>query len=115
MALCEGENMTKRVLLIIGIYLCTMSVLAFAKDQTWNGWISDSRCGVKGANASHMACAKKCVQAGAKPVFVSDTEQKVIPVANPEMLRDHLGEHVKVVGTMSNGSIRVDKVDVMSQ
>jgi hypothetical protein len=115
MAHCEGENMTKRVLLIIGIYLCTMSVLAFAKDQTWAGWISDSKCGVNGANAGHMACAKKCIAEGAKPVFVSDSEQKIIPVANPEMLRDHVGEHVKLVGTMSNGSVHVDKVDMMSQ
>lgn len=107
--------MTKRVLLIIGIYLCTMSVLAFAKDQTWAGWISDSKCGVNGANAGHMACAKKCIAEGAKPVFVSDSEQKIIPVANPEMLRDHVGEHVKLVGTMSNGSVHVDKVDTISQ
>jgi len=107
--------MTKRVLLIIGIYLCTMSMLAFAKDQTWAGWISDSKCGVKGANASHMACAKKCVAAGEKPVFVSDSEHKIIPVVDPMMLNEHVGEHVKLIGTMSKGSIHVDKVDILPQ
>jgi hypothetical protein len=115
MAHCEGENMKKRVLLIIGLYFCSMSILAFAEDHTWDGWVSDSKCAAKGANASHMACAKKCIAAGEKPVFVSDKNQEVIPVANPQMLRDHAGEHVKVVGTMSHGALHVDKVDVVAQ
>ena len=76
----------KRVLLVIGLYLLSMTLLAAAKDQTWNGWISDSKCGAKGANAAHEACAKKCVGGGAAPVFVSDKDQKVIPIDNPAAL-----------------------------
>ena len=79
--------MKKRVLLVIGLYLCSMTVLGFAKDQTWDGWISDSKCGAKGANAAHEACAKKCVASGEKPVFVTDKDQKVVPVDNPSPAR----------------------------
>ena len=108
--------MVKRVLFVIGLYLFSMTLLAAAKDQTWDGWISDSKCGAKGANASHEACAKKCIGAGATPVFVSDKDQKVVTVDNPDALKDHIGHHVAVTGTMgSNGSMHVDSVKMLSQ
>ncbi len=108
--------MKTRVLLLIGVYLCCMTALAAAKDQSWNGWISDSKCGAKGANNSHEACAKKCIGAGEKPVFVSDKDQKVIAVDNPDALQEHVGHHVKVTGSMeSNGTMHVDKVTMLSQ
>ena len=108
--------MKTRVLLVIGLYLCCMSALAMAKDKTWDGWISDSKCGAKGANASHEECAKKCIAAGEKPVFVSDKDMKVIPVDNPDAVKDHIGHHVQVGGDMkSDGSLHVDKLKMLSQ
>jgi len=106
----------KKVLVLIGLYVFSMTLLAAAKDQTWDGWISDSKCGAKGASASHEACAKKCVGAGEKPVFVSDKDQKVIRVDNPDALQEHLGHHVAVTGTMtSGGSMHVNSVKMLSQ
>jgi len=108
--------MTKKVLLVIGLYLCSMTVLAAAKDMSWTGWISDSKCGAKGANASHAACAKKCIEAGAKPVLVTDKDQKVVPIENPDSVMDHLAHHVEVTGKMNaDGSIHVDKVKMLAQ
>jgi hypothetical protein len=108
--------MKPKVLLVIGLYLCCMTGLAFAKDQTWDGWISDSKCGAKGANASHEACAKKCIGAGEKPVFVSDKDQKVVQVSNPDALQEHIGHHVQVSGTMDkDGTMHVDKVKMLAQ
>jgi hypothetical protein len=108
--------MKKKVLCIIGLYLCSMTLLAAAKDQKWDGWVSDSKCGAKGANAAHEACAKKCIAAGEKPVFVTDKDQKVVPVDNPDALKDHLGHHVQVSGSMTaDGAMHVDKVTMLSQ
>jgi hypothetical protein len=108
--------MKKRVLVVIGLYLCSMTVVAAAKDSSWNGWISDSKCGAKGANAEHAACAKKCIGAGERPVLVTDDGSKVVAIANPDAVADHLGHHVEVMGTMTdNGSIHVDKVKMLSQ
>jgi len=105
-----------KTLLVIGLYICSLSVLAAAKDQSWDGWISDSKCGAKGANASHEGCAKKCIGAGEKPVFVSDKDQKVITVDNPAALQDHIGHHVQVTGKMgTDGSLHVDSVKMLSQ
>ncbi len=108
--------MKTRVLLVIGLYLCSMSVLAIAKDKSWDGWISDSKCGAKGANASHEACAKKCIGAGEKPVFVSDKDQKILQVQNPDALKEHIGHHVQVTGDMTaDGALHVDSVKMLSQ
>ena len=106
--------MKKRVLLVIGLYLCSMTVLAAAKDMSWDGWISDSKCGAKGANAAHEACAKKCIGEGAKPVLVTDKDMKVIAIANPDKVMDHLAHHVQITGTMdADGAIHVDKVSML--
>ena len=106
----------KRVLLLIGLYVFSMTLLAAAKDQTWNGWISDSKCGAKGANSSHTACAKKCIGAGEKPVLVSDKDQKIVPIDNPDAVSDDVGQHVAVTGSMtSSGSLHVDKVKAQPQ
>ena len=54
------------LLLIAGAFLLAFASVSFASDaQTVNGWISDSKCGVKGANAGAEACTKKCIAAGA--------------------------------------------------
>ena len=92
----------KRVLFMMGLYLCAMTMLAVAKDQSWEGWISDAKCGAQGANASHAACAKKCIGAGEKPVFVSDKDQKVIAVANPDAVKDHDGVVHRVADQREN-------------
>ena len=108
--------MTKRVLLIIGLYMISMTLLATAKEMSWNGWISDSKCGAKGANAEHAAGAKKCIDAGEKPVLVTDKDMKVVNIANPDAVKGHEGHHVQVSGTMnSDGSLQVTKVTMLSQ
>ncbi len=108
--------MKKKALLVIGLYLCSMTVLAAAKDMSWSGWVSDSKCGVKGANADHKACAKKCIAAGEKPVLVTDKDQKVLAIDNPDALTEHAGDHVEVTGKMTeSGTLHVDKVKMLAQ
>jgi hypothetical protein len=107
--------MKKIALTIIGLMLYSMIALASPKDSSWDGWISDSKCAAKGANAAHAACAKKCVEGGEKPVLVTDKDQKVLPIDNPSAVSGHEGQHVKVTGTMTDsGSLHVDKVATLS-
>jgi hypothetical protein len=80
-------------------------------NQSLSGWISDSKCGAKGANAAHASCAKKCVEGGEKPVLVTDKDQKIVPIENPDAVTGQVGQHVQVSGTMTaGGSLHVDKV-----
>ena len=112
----NGRNdMKKIVLTMIGLLLCSMIAVASPKDSSWDGWISDSKCAAKGANAAHSACAKKCIEGGEKPVLVTDKDQKVVPIENPAAVSGHEGQHVKVTGTMTDsGSLHVDKVSALS-
>ena len=65
-----------RKFLFVLAALALVSLLAtasFAGDATTvNGWVSDSKCGVKGAHEGAAECTKKCIGEGAKVVAVSD-------------------------------------------
>ena len=103
---------------LLAFALCFIGLAAWAapKDQSVTGWISDSKCGAKGASASHEACAKKCIGAGEKPVLVSDKDQKIVPIDNPDAVSAEVGQHVAVSGSMtSSGSLHVDKVKAQPQ
>ncbi len=102
------------LLLLAGAFIVSMATVSFAGDaQTVNGWIADSKCGVKGANAGAEACTKKCIAAGASPVVVTDTDQKVLTVDNPDALKEHYGHHVAVTGHIDGDKIHVDSVKML--
>jgi len=107
--------MRKFLLLLIACALILLAAsVSFASDaQTVNGWVSDSKCGVKGANATSEACTKKCIAAGEKAVLVTDADQKVLAVDNPDALKGHEGHHVAVTGHVDGGKIHVDSVKML--
>ncbi len=108
--------MKKILFATIGIFLFSLFAMASPKIQTWNGWVSETSCGAKEANAQHAGCAKKCIANGEKPVLVTDKDQKVVGIENPDALKDHAGEHVKVSGKMtSDGTLHVDGVQPLGQ
>jgi hypothetical protein len=97
------------------LVLCFMVAIASAADKstTVNGYVSDSMCGAKGANASHAACMTKCLGKGAKAVIVTDSDQKVVNVDNPDVLKGHEGHHVAVTGAMTGDSMHIDSVKML--
>jgi hypothetical protein len=102
------------LLLLAGALLALVASVSFASDaQTVNGWVSDSKCGVKGANAGAEGCTKKCIAGGEKAVLVTDKDQKVLAVDNPDALKDHLGHHVAVTGHVDGDKIHVDSVKML--
>lgn len=102
------------VLLLVCVLVVLIASLSFASDATTvNGWVSDSKCGVKGANAGAEACTKKCIAAGAAPVVVSDKDQMVLKVDNPDSLKEHYGHHVAVTGHVNGDTIHVDSVKML--
>ena len=103
---------------VLGLMTCFVCLMAWAapKDASMTGWISDSKCGAKGANAGHAACAQKCLEAGEKPVLVTDKDQKVLPIDNPAAVSGQIGQHVQVSGSMTaSGALHVDKVEAQGQ
>jgi hypothetical protein len=104
------------VLLLAVSFVFALSALAFddmGKSMTVNGWVADDKCGAKGANAGAEACTKKCLAAGAKMVIVTDKDQKVLAVDNPDALKGHEGHHIAVTGAVKGDSIHVDSAKML--
>ena len=101
--------MRKLLCMIFALTLLFMvaTPLFAADEQTVNGWVTDSKCGVKGANAGAGECTKKCLAAGAAMVVVTDGEQKVLTVENPDALKGHEGHHIAVTGTVTGDKLHV--------
>ena len=92
-----------------------LASFAMAGGGSWTGWISDSQCGAKGANAKAAECTTKCVKEhGAKYVFVNDADHKVYAVDNQDAVAAHAGHHVVVKGSVTGDSIKVSSVDMAS-
>src|SRR5271155_6052034 len=115
----KGEKPAMRKILVVCLALCfvfALTALAFddmGKGTTVNGWVSDDKCGAKGANDKAEACTKKCLAAGAKMVIVTDKDQKVLMVDNPDALKDHVGHHIAVTGHVMGDSIHVQSASMM--
>ena len=92
--------------------LMTTRADAKPKTQKITGWASDDKCGLKGADASHADCAKKCVTGGASIIVISDKDKKIYKIDNQDALKDHVGDHVQVTGAVTGDSIHVDKVAI---
>ena len=105
------------VLVVLSLLFLLVAVVIASDDsdkaQTVNGWVSDAKCGAKGANAKGAACTKKCIEAGEKPVLVSDSDQKVLNIENPDAVKGHEGHHVAVTGHVTGDSIHVMEVKMM--
>jgi hypothetical protein len=100
-------------LFAVCLVLSTVMFASAADKSTVNGWVSDSKCGAKGTKESHADCAKTCMSKGAKMVVVTDGDNKVLMVDNPDSLKGHEGHHVTVTGDVKGDSIHVDSAKMM--
>jgi len=109
--------MKKLLLILVALsFVSAVSALAFddaGKSTTVNGWVVDDKCGAKGAHAGAEACTKKCIEGGAKLVVVTDGDQKVLAVDNPDALKGHEGHHIAVTGSIKGDSIHVDSAKML--
>ena len=99
----------------LALTLCT-AVLTFGGDGSWTGYISDSACGVKGANDKHAECAAKCVkEKGAKYVFVNDADHKVYAIDAQDKVAAHAGHHVTVKGSVDGENLKLASLEMVKQ
>jgi hypothetical protein len=106
--------MKKLLLVLLALSVLFLVISAAAADMsTVNGWVSDSKCAAKGTSEKHADCAKKCIKAGEKMVVVTDGDNKVLTVDNPDKLAGHEGHHVAVTGTVTGDMIHVDSAKML--
>jgi hypothetical protein len=101
------------VLSVMFLLVAVMVADDMGKAETVKGWVSDSKCGAKGANAGAAACTKKCIDGGASAVVVTDGDNKVLAVDNADALKGHEGHHVAVTGHVKGDSIHVESVKML--
>jgi hypothetical protein len=101
---------------LLSILACVafLSAMAFASSATMSGYIVDEKCGAKGVQAG-VDCAKKCIEAGAKPVFVSDADKSVLKLDNPDATKGHEGDHVNVTGSVKDGVLHIDNLTMAKE
>jgi hypothetical protein len=106
----------KKSLVVLLVLTLVLVVVAVAKEGAVNGWVVDSKCGAKMANANGADCVKKCLAAGAKLAFVPDGTQDVLIVDNPDSLKGHEGHHVAVTGNTDKDkkTIHVDSFKMVA-
>ena len=85
-----------------------------SKAKLLKGGVSDSQCA---AHGEKKCSNKEHVAQGAKLVLVTDGDDKVWTVANPEALAEHQGHHVQVQATADGdkSTINVQEVKMLKQ
>jgi hypothetical protein len=96
----------KRLAIAFALVLSLFALSAMAAELT--GYISDAKCGLKGAADAHAKCAETCVKGGAAAVFVSNG--KVYKVDDQAKVQDHVGHKVTITGKIAGDTVHVDAV-----
>jgi hypothetical protein len=107
----EGKAMKIKFAAVMAATLFA-AALTMAADGTWTGYISDSKCGAKGANDKAGECTTRCVKGGAKYVFVDDADKKVYVVDAQDKVAAHAGHHVTVKGTVDGETLKLESIEM---
>ena len=101
----------KKFLLVSAAAAGLASVSAFGEQVT--GYVSDSHCGKAHNKVSdaNTACIKKCVGGGSDPVLVSNGKVMKFDAGSKDKVASHLGEEVKVDGTVQGDVITVSSIE----
>ena len=96
------------ITLVISLILVANSPVAQVTGQvSCTGWITDTLCGSKGANAQHVECAKRTVASGKAKFALYDEARKKLYILEPqETAAAYFGQRVKVTGTLSFTSVQ---------
>lgn len=104
-----GNRDMKKVIGMLCLVFALSAVVLHA--ESWTGYISDSKCGLKGGSADHADCAKSCIKSGAAAVLVADG--KLYTLDKQAEAKKFAGEKVTLTGTAGDDgkSIKVEKIE----
>jgi hypothetical protein len=87
-------------------FLLSFAVLAlpvYAADTKgqWTGFVTDTHCGAKLANADHSdACVEKCLKNGSKVHLVDEVDQKMYDLDDYSKVKGLVGKRITVKGNL---------------
>lgn len=99
----------KKLLIATGVTAAFLALSLMAGE--WTGHISDAKCGAAHSDHSEKSinCVRACVKGGQKPVFVTE-DKKVLQIANPDKVMNHLGHQVKVTGNLDGETLTIESL-----
>lgn len=83
---------------------------AASEERAFTGWVTDTKCGVKGASAKHADCLKKCLSMGQKYALYDRTTKKLYNLDPQDKVADHGAQFIRVKGTLDGDTIHVASV-----
>jgi len=93
----------------------TIITVAYAKEVTFTGKISDSMCGIEHMmpNMTDKQCTEACVSKGAKYVLADEAHKKVYALSDQQKPKPFAGEAVVVKGSLDQDgkTIHVDSIE----
>lgn len=95
---------------ILTLFAILALPLTAAAEGSWEGWITDEKCGAAGANAEHKECALKCHEGGEALVLYNTDDEKLYKLSDQEMAKANLGYPVVVTGTLEGDTITVASI-----
>ena len=102
----------KRFFTAMALVAAASFALAAAEPGSWKGWVTDSNCGAKGANAGHASCAIKCVkEKGASWALWDPTAKKLYILEHASDAEKMAAQEVTVHGTLEGDKIEVTSME----
>ena len=98
--------MTRR-LAILAIFVAAPGLAQTPAQATVTGYITDTMCGKRGANALHIDHAKRAVASGKAQYAVYDEATKRLYILESQaQAAQYLGQRVRITGTLSASPVR---------
>jgi hypothetical protein len=94
---------------VLALTAAVIAADAVAQPTAMKGWITDSFCGAKNANAGGAQCARDCYKKGAKLELIA--EGKTYQISDQKAAFENIGHEVAITGTLDKDTIKVDKIE----
>lgn len=87
------------------------------KRVTWTGWFSDAKCALSRAaggtfSETNPDCAKRCIEKGEAPVFISEQAQAVFNIQGYDSVIPDLGYRIELEGMLDQTSKNLRVISV---
>lgn len=98
-------------------FAAVFAVASLGAQTTYEGTLVDSKCylGMNESGNDHgamKACGTMCLKGGTPAAILTKDKQFHALIAPAGALADHVGQQVRVVGSLHNGSILAKSVQV---
>lgn len=91
------------------VFCLVLSAAAAPKTATLTGWFADEACAPSRLTAKELGpnnpeCTKRCLEEGKAAVFISEQGREILKVKGYAAVKDDLGYHVELTGTLDEAS-----------